>query len=285
MAEATLDREDQAGNQTAASASGERARRYGWVLGRELVVVASIFLLYRFVRMLVKDEFGDAYSNARLVIDWERTVGIFNEVSLQAGILGNEAAIWVLNRYYFFGHFTSAAALLIWLYVRHYERYGRVRRVLAITTLGGLFIHVVFPLAPPRWFPSLGFVDTLQTFGPRVYDSPTISSTANQIAAMPSLHVGWALCAAWAVVIASARPWRWLIVVHPVMMALAVVLTANHWWLDALAAAALVIAAIMIDTPVQRRLEARELRRSEAAVATLPPDEPYGPPRDLVGVG
>jgi hypothetical protein len=281
MVEATLDRGDQA----AASASRDRTRRYGWVLGRELAVVASIFLVYRFVRLLVKDEFRDAYSNANRVIDWERTAGIFNEVSLQAGILGNEAAIWVLNRYYFFGHFTSAALLLVWLYVRHFERYGRIRRVMAITTLGGLIVHVVFPLAPPRWFPSLGFVDTLQTFGPKVYETQAVSATANQIAAMPSLHVGWALCAAWAVIIASARPWRWLILAHPVMMVLAVVLTANHWWLDALAAAALVGAAIMIDTPIQRWLDRRELRRSEAAEATRPAGEPYGPSPDLVGVG
>jgi hypothetical protein len=266
-------------------ASREKSRRYGWTLGREVLVITTIFLLYRFVRALVKDQLEDAYSNAHRVIDWERTVGIFNEVSFQAGVLSNDAVIWVLNRYYFFGHFTSAAVLLVWLYVRHFEKYGRVRRVMAITTIGALVIHVVFPLAPPRWFPNLGFVDTLQTFGPKVYDSHAVSATANQIAAMPSLHVGWAMVMAWAVIIASTRPWRWLIVAHPVMMVLAVVLTANHWWLDAMAAGALVFTAIMIDTPIQRWLEQRELRRFEPVDDTHRAGESYGSSADLVVAG
>lgn len=281
MAEATLDR----GNQGGESASRERSRRYGWTLGREVVVITTIFLLYRFVRALVKDQLEDAYSNAHRVIDWERTVGIFNEVSFQAGVLSNDAVIWVLNRYYFFGHFTSAAVLLVWLYVRHFEKYGRVRRVMAITTIGALAIHVVFPLAPPRWFPNLGFVDTLQTFGPKIYDSHAVSATANQIAAMPSLHVGWAMVMAWAVIIASTRPWRWLILAHPVMMVLAVVLTANHWWLDAMAAGALVITAIMIDTPIQRWLEQRELRRFEPVEDTHRAGESYRSSADWVVAG
>jgi len=131
---------------------------------------------------------------------------------------------------------------------------------MVITTMSALAMHVAFPLAPPRWFPDLGFVDTLQTFGPRVYDSETVTATANQIAAMPSLHVGWALCIAWAVIISSSRRWRWLIIAHPIVMTFAVVLTANHWWLDALAAGVLVILAIRIDTPIQRWLERREQR-------------------------
>jgi hypothetical protein len=254
MAEATLDR----GSKN--RSSGRASRRYGWLLGRELLVIAVLFVAYRFVRALVKDEFVVAYRNAHRVIDWERTIGIFNEVRLQSGVLSNDAVIWFLNRYYFFGHFVGAAALLVWLYTRHYERYGRVRRVMAITTVAALAMHVAFPLAPPRWFPNLGFVDTLQTYGPKVYDSATVTATANQIAAMPSLHVGWALCIAWAVIIASSRRWRWLIAAHPVVMTFAVVLTANHWWLDALVAAALVVVAIWIDTPIQRWLERRQDR-------------------------
>lgn len=267
MAQATLDRGGSAG-------AGGHPRRYGWLLGRELLVVAVLFVAYRAVRMLVKDQFGVAFDNARRVIDWERAIGIFNEVDLQHGILGNDAVIWFLNRYYFFGHFGGAIVLLIWLYTRHFERYGRVRRVMAVTTGAALAIHVAFPLAPPRWFPEMGFVDTLQTYGPKVYDSGTVTATANQIAAMPSLHVGWALILAWAVVTSSSRPVRWLAVVHPMAMALAVVLTANHWWLDAAVAAALVTVAIWVDTPIQRRLERRHQRRRAEVEATAIGPEP-----------
>ena len=263
MTEATLERGDKTSTPDAGS------RRYGWLLGREFILIGGLFIAYRFVRALVKDEFGVAFRNADRVIDWERAVGIFNEVTLQSGILGSDAVVWFLNRYYFFGHFAGAAIFMVWIYTRHYERYGRVRRVLVLITMSALAVHVAFPLAPPRWFPDLGFVDTLQTYGPRVYDSETVAATANQIAAMPSLHVAWALCIAWAVIIASPHRWRWLIVAHPILMSFAVVLTANHWWLDVLAAGALVALAVRIDAPVQRWLESRERRGSG-------PDGGYG---------
>ena len=244
-----------------------RARsRWGWSLGRELTLIAVAFMGYRFARLLVKDEIDQAYANSERVIDWERAIGIFTEVDLQATILGNDAVIWALNRYYFFGHFLGAALLLAWLYVANYEYYGRVRRVLLTTTVTALVIHVAFPLAPPRWFPEIGFVDTLQTYGPKIYDSATISNTANQIAAMPSLHVGWALIAAWAIMHSTRTRWRWIGYAHPILMTAAVVLTANHWWLDAAVAALIVYVAILADRPVQRWLERRERAKLEAEI-------------------
>ena len=78
---------------------------------------------------------------------------------------------------------------------------------------------------------------------------------------MPSLHVAWALLIAWAVIITSSNRLRWLVIAHPIVMTFAVVLTANHWWLDALAAGVLVVLAIWIDAPIQRWLKAREQLR------------------------
>lgn len=249
---------------------GRRARparsRWGWPLGRELTIITVGFLAYRIVRMLVKDDIDSALVNSRRVIDWERTIGIFNEVDLQSTILGNDALIWILNRYYFFFHFGGVILLITWLFVANYEYYGRVRRVLLTTTMSALLIHVTFPLAPPRWFPEFGFVDTLQTYGPRVYDSGTITATANQIAAMPSLHVGWALIAAWAISRTTTSRWRWIGYGHPAIMTIAVVLTANHWWLDVIGAIALVYVAILADRPLQRWLERREQRRIEQEI-------------------
>jgi hypothetical protein len=132
--------------------------------------------------------------------------------------------------------------------------------VLFGTTFSALVIHVAFPLAPPRWFPDMGFVDTLQEHGPKIYDAEAISNTANQIAAMPSLHVGWALIGAWAIIKASTSRWRWIAALHPAGMTAAVVLTANHWWLDAIIAALLVALVWAADAPIQRRLERRKER-------------------------
>ncbi len=247
-----------------------RARsRYGWPLGRELTLVLGGLVVYRLVRLIVKDEFDQAFANSQTIVDWERAIGIFNEVNLQSSVLGSDAVVWFLNRYYFFAHFGGTAILLVWLFVRHFSHYGRVRRVLFVTTFVSLAVHVVFPLAPPRWFPDMGFVDTLQTYGPKIYDSETITNTANQIAAMPSLHVGWALIGAWAVVRAGRSQWRWLATGHPILMTAAVVLTANHWWLDVIGAIALVAVVIIADTPIQKRLEARQIRREQAQLATV----------------
>ena len=238
-----------------------RRSRYGWPLGRELALLLGGLAAYRLVRVLVKDEIDVAFENSERVIDFQRTLGILNEMNLQATVLDSDATIWFLNRYYFFAHFAGTFVWVVWMYVRHYEHYGRVRRVLFGTTFAALAIHVAFPLAPPRWFPDMGFVDTLQTYGPKIYDAEAISNTANQIAAMPSLHVGWALIGAWAIIKASTSRWRWIAAIHPAVMTAAVVLTANHWWLDAIIAAVLVAAVWAADAPVQRWLERRKARR------------------------
>ncbi len=252
--------------QTQRSAPQSWLSRLGWPLSREFALLIGGLAAYRFARLIAKDEFEQAFANSRRVVNWEQAIGIFNEVDLQANILTSDASIWLLNRYYFFAHFLGTFIWVVWLFTRHYECYGRVRRVLFGTTFGALIVHMMFPLAPPRWFPDLGFVDTLQTYGPKIYDSETITNTANQIAAMPSLHVGWALIGAWGIIKASESKWRWIAAAHPAVMTLAVVLTANHWWLDAAGAALLVGAIIAIDAPIQRWLENR---RPHEPVATL----------------
>ncbi len=234
--------------------------RYGWRLGVELTVIVSGFLLYRMVRLVVKDEIDQAFANSSKVIDAERALGIFNEVSFQDAVIAHDALVWMLNRYYFFAHFIGTVAFLAWLYVRHFHHYGRVRRVMVGVTFVALALHVAFPLAPPRWFPEKGFVDTLQTYGPKIYDSDTITATANQIAAMPSLHVAWALVGAWAIIRAGSTWRRHLALAHPAIMTVVVVITANHWWLDVVAAVALVAGVIAADAPIQRALERRRGR-------------------------
>ena len=77
---------------------------------------------------------------------------------------------------------------------------------------------------------------------------------------MPSLHVGWALIGAWAIIKASTSRWRWIAALHPAGMTAAVVLTANHWWLDAIIAALLVAVVWAADAPIQRWLERRKQR-------------------------
>jgi hypothetical protein len=94
--------------------------------------------------------------------------------------------------------------------------------------------------------PQLGFVDTGLRFGQSAYGPRGHDHLANEFAAMPSLHVGWAVLLAVAIVVTLRTPWRWLVVIHPIMTTLVVVVTANHFWLDGIAGAALALAGLAL---------------------------------------
>src|SRR6202012_2414603 len=96
------------------------------------------------------------------------------------------------------------------------------------------------PRAPPRLLASTGMVDTAVQYGQSVY-SWRGGFDADEFSAMPSVHVGWALIVAIAVITVSRSRWRWLAAAYPVITLLVVVVTANHFWLDGVAAALLVI--------------------------------------------
>jgi hypothetical protein len=102
-------------------------------------------------------------------------------------------------------------------------------------------------------------------YGPNPYHSEGVREFANQYAAMPSLHVGWALIVAYGVIRISKSRFRWLILVHPIMTTLAVVLTANHYWLDGIVAAAMVAWAVWV---FYRPPELRFLRRGVGSMAS-----------------
>lgn len=105
-------------------------------------------------------------------------------------------------------------------------------------------LHLLFPLAPPRMLPAAGLVDTGQVYGPTVYGAtPATDTMANQFAAMPSLHVGWAVMVAVGLIVATGSRWRWLWLLHPAITLLVVVGTANHYWLDAIVVVALLAVA------------------------------------------
>jgi hypothetical protein len=167
--------------------------------------------------------------------------------------------------------------------VRHAETYRRFRNVMVVITLTGMVGHLLMPLAPPRMFPKLGFVDTAEVLGPASYGgSGPYKGFANQFAAMPSLHFGWALVIAWAVLIATKSRWRHLVILHPVITLAAIVLTANHYWLDAFVATLLFAFALGVDHVLERRrTRRREIRvpvedgtPGPAARSAAPPSEP-----------
>lgn len=244
--------------------------RFGGSLVRELVLVVALLLVYKYARFLGKDHVDTALQNARDVIGLERSLGVFSEAHLQDLVVNDTALIRFLNAYYLVAHVAVTAAAFVWLYVRHPATYRRFRDVMIVITVTGMTLHLLMPLAPPRMFPKLGFVDTAKVFGPASYGgSSPYKGFANQFAAMPSLHFGWALVIAWAVLLATTSRWRYLVILHPVITLAAIVLTANHYWLDAFVATVLFAFALGVDWLIERRRKRRvAVSRDDGATAT-----------------
>lgn len=214
--------------------------RAGASLLHEIVLVASLLLAYRGARMMRRTDLVEAFRHAGLIVDLERQLGVFIEDDVQTWLLGHPSLITALNHYYLWMHFPVAIGFLVWAYLAHFDQYRRIRNEMAALTFLGLVVHVLFPLAPPRMMP--GFVDTMMRFGPSIYPQSALEGVSNQIAAMPSLHFGWALIAAlWGARLLSTKL-RLIAFLHPAIMLLAIVATANHWWLDAAVAAGIIAA-------------------------------------------
>jgi PAP2 superfamily len=230
--------------------------RYGARLVREVAIVIALLVLYRLGRALGRDDAARAFANAREVLSVEDWLGIDTERAWQQAVLEHEGFVRLLNRYYASVHFPVTVAFLTFIYIRAPVLVARMRYLFVSVTAVALTIHLVYPLAPPRMLD--GYVDTMARYGPAIYEKEGVSSLANQFAAMPSMHVGWAVLVAYGVVLALRTRLRWLVVLHPTMTIAAVVLTANHYWLDAVVAIGLVAAALAV-VP----LRARWVRRPE----------------------
>ena len=196
-----------------------------------VVAFGLLWLGYSAVRRLTSGSFQLAQENAVKVVDFQERIGLPSESVLQKQILDVDWVVQVANVFYFAMHFPSMIIFLLWAMFRKREWMAKIRFALISTTAVGLIIHLAFPLAPPRLTEIPGFVDTAKVFGPDPYKLG-IAKAANQFAAMPSLHVGWALLLALAVLSIAKNRYRWLIILHPVVTTIVVVVTANHWWLD-----------------------------------------------------
>ncbi|WP_448320264.1 phosphatase PAP2 family protein [Streptomyces sp. CO7] len=222
-------------------------------LMRELLLVAGLFLLYKLGRQLATGRTGTALHNAHRVWDLERAGHLPGEGAVQSLLLHSDTLIHLANTYYAAIHFPATLCFLAWLYLRRPAHYVWARRVLAVVTTAALVLPFTFPLAPPRLVAFTGLEDTARLYGPSVYGPPSTDHLSNQFAAMPSLHFGWALMVAIGVVVASGSRWRWLMVLHPLATLTVIVGTANHYWLDSLAAALMLTLALTLFRPPHLR--------------------------------
>lgn len=216
-------------------------------LGHELGWLAGLFALYNLGRFVAGQHVTRAFDHAARVWDVERLLRLPNEQLLQSLLLEVwPAGVEFANGYYAFAHFPVTLAFLGWMLWRRPAYYVWTRRSLVLLTAAALVGHLAYPLAPPRMLPHLGLVDTGRLFGVSVYSAPHDDGIANQFAAMPSLHVAWAVLVAVGVVVSVRTRWRWLVVAHPLVTVLVVVVTANHYWVDGLVGVVLLLAAMWL---------------------------------------
>jgi hypothetical protein len=222
------------------------SRRPGLV--REIALLATLFVAYRLGRLAIAGHDDLAIANAWHVWDVERVLHLPDEAALQSWLLQWPDVLKAANWFYVTVHFPVTLAFLAWGWLRRPpEEYRWARRLIITLTAFAMVLHTAMPLAPPRMLSSLGFVDTMSVFGPSAYDG-NAATVANQFAAMPSLHVGWALLVAVVVIRTARSRWRWAIIAHPVLTTLVVVVTANHYWADALVAL-LLLGLVLLITP------------------------------------
>jgi hypothetical protein len=224
-----------------------------WRHVAELVLIIPAYMAYQVVRGSVGGQAGTAFDNAARLIQVEQRIGIFHEAFLQQLILPWEWMVDLFNYLYIWGHLPVIIAVALWLYIRHRENYALFRNAFLISGLIALIGFSTMPLAPPRYMPEFGFTDTIvhaQSY--YVFQNPKI---VNQYAAMPSLHFGWDVLVAIAIGVNARTRWGLtLAAVMPFVMLGGIVLTANHYFLDAAAGTAVALVGLGIAWMIHRKL-------------------------------
>ncbi len=259
MAQATLEPLSRPLQELTPAATRARRKR----IVREIVLLAVLFGVYNLGRLISAQHAGAAFDNADALMQFQSWIGLPSEAQVQQLALQIPDLAQTANRYYASVHFPLTAIVLLWMLVRRPAEYAKARWALASLTGLALIGHLVFPLAPPRMFPQLGWIDTALVLGQSVYSANAESGLANQFAAMPSLHVGWAFMVAVFLIRATTSRWRWLWIAHPVATFAVVVVTANHYWLDGLVAIALAIPLVLI-------FDSRRVRRDSTPAGAGP---------------
>jgi len=257
--------------EAAEAAPGDDRSPLRWWL--EIVYVVAFYLVYSFIR----NQFGSAavseqtaFDNARTVIDIEDALGLYVEEAVQEAFLGFRWFIQAWNLFYGTFHFVVTTFAIVYLFRRMPDRYVRWRTTLACTTALALIGFATFPLMPPRLLPAAdGYVDTLATFGGLwSFDSGAMKAVSNQYAAMPSLHFGWSTWCTLVLLPAARRPWlKAVVVAYPLATLFAIVVTANHFWIDAAGGALVLGLGYVLGSAWDRRSQRRRTDHAEPAAA------------------
>jgi hypothetical protein len=216
----------------------------------ETAMVLALYALWQWAATLGATKVEGAEQRGLWIARFQHTLHWPNELSVERLFIQHELIMRAMNLYYLGVHVPALGVFLVWLFVRHRPEYAKWRTTGAILTGVSLAIQLI-PVAPPRLLPQLGFVDAAALYHQSVY-GPGGIDIAPQVAAMPSVHVGWAVFIALVVIMVSPSRWRWLVLIHPLATVLVVVATANHWWLDGVVAVLLIPLSYVAQVPLTR---------------------------------
>ncbi|MEU2389933.1 bifunctional glycosyltransferase 87/phosphatase PAP2 family protein [Streptomyces sp. NPDC007369] len=210
----------------------------------ELLLIRVGYSIYSHIRAAAPAGRSDAERHGSQILGIERALGIDIEHAVNQAVVNTPRLEAFFNFYYTSFHFVIPLAILGVLYWRRPGDYRWARASLGLATVLALAGFWLYPLAPPRLMPGLGFIDTVH--GPQDLADPqygAMTAISNQYAAMPSLHFGWSLWCGVVIIVLAPKDWQKLLgALHPLITVCAIVATANHWVLDAVGGAVVVAA-------------------------------------------
>ena len=239
----------------------------------EIALLMAAYTAWQFATALTFGGLDRAVDSGLIIARLEGMLGWPSVAAMQAPILGHEWLMRLADTYYASAHLTVFVVTLTWVFLRHRRDWPFTRTTVFLTTAACLLIQYK-PVAPPRLIPELGVVDTAARTGLSVYAA---IPGANQYSAMPSVHVAWAAAVALLVIVCARSLLRWLVLLHPIATVWVVVVTGNHYLMDAavsvilLAAACAITLAIPSQRPqrVTRYLERRSAGNAQREVDAL----------------
>ena len=225
----------------------------------ELAIVAWLFWLYDVINDFAPIRHALAFANARGVLHFERSLGVSPELAINHWLAAHATIALIASYDYFFAHAVVTFAVLVLLWWRLPKRYIRLRTLLVIINLIAFVVFWRYPLAPPRLFPGLGYIDVIARAHALVsWHSGALVHDADQFAAMPSLHVAWALWSAIGIWNLTRRAViRMLALAYPLLTCFVVLGTGNHYLVDVLAGAGTVALAFAVQLAFVRVLARR----------------------------
>lgn len=216
----------------------------------ELGLIFTLYAAWQFIGTKKPGGIDGANAAGRWIAEVQAAIHLPSEQWLQSMVLPHPALVSFADWYYSSLHIPVFVATLAWILVRHRPDWPFARTTTVLLT--GMCLIIQFKaVAPPRLLPELGIVDTALENGRSVYAA---IPGANQLAAMPSVHIAWAALVALFIIVSARGWWRWLSLAYPLMTLWVVVVTGNHFILDGAVAVALLVVcvAIALAFPSQR---------------------------------